>query len=330
MVVASPMRSLQVSELAEDFAGCSIVTQPIRTPNPGDVLVRVRGAALGFPALLMTRGAYQHKPDLPFVFGGDLAGEVVGLGEGVTNIELGARVATGALTGAFAEYCTVPAAGLTLIPTHASFAQAAAFPSAYLTAHVSLVHAGQVQAGEWVLVLGAAGGVGLAAVDLATRLRAHVIAAASSAEKRAKIAQAFPNAHVIDSSAPFRDAVRDLSGGGVNVVYDPVGGDAFDQSLSCLAFAGRLLVVGFASGRIPTLPVNRALIKNLSILGVRAGEYSRRFPEKRRESWNFLSQAWSENGLRPYVDSEWALDDWRQAVERVVSRGCVGRVIVRP
>ena len=330
MARAAEMRALAVSALAEDFAGCAIVTQPIPNPEPGEVLVRVRAAALGFPALLMTRGAYQHRPDLPFVFGGDLAGEVLALGEGVTNVVIGARVATGALTGAFAEYCVVPAAGLTLIPAHADFAQGAAFPSAYLTAHVSLVHAGHLQVGEWVLVLGAAGGVGLAAVDLATRLGAHVIAAASSAEKRAKITQAFPNAHVIDSGAPFRDVVRDLSGGGVNVVYDPVGGDAFDQSLSCLAFAGRLLVVGFASGRIPTLPVNRALIKNLSILGVRAGEYSRRFPEKRCESWNLLSRAWSENGLRPYVDSEWALGDWRQAVERVVSRACVGRVIVRP
>ena len=330
MAIASQMRALEVSALVEDFAGCSIVTRPTPAPKAGEVLIRVRAAALGFPALLMTRGAYQHKPDLPFVFGGDLAGEVVALGEGVANIELGARIATGALTGAFAEYCTVPAAGLTSIPAHADFAEGAAFPSAYLTAHVSLVHAAQLQAGEWVLVLGAAGGVGLAAVDLATRLGANVIAAASSAEKRAKITQAFPNAHVIDSSAPFRDEVRELSGGGVNVVYDPVGGDAFDQSLSCLAFAGRLLVVGFASGRIPVLPVNRALIKNIAMLGVRAGEYSRRFPEKRRESWRFLAEAWSESGLRPYVDSEWGLDDWRQAVERVVSRTCVGRVIVRP
>jgi NADPH2:quinone reductase len=322
------MRALQVAALSEGFEACEVISAPMPTPKAGEALVRVGAAALGFPALLMTRGAYQHRPDLPFIFGGDFAGEVVETAE--SGPPVGARVCGGAVTGAFAEYCAVLAGALTPIPERASLEEAAAFPSAYVTAHVSLVHAGRLQAGEWVLILGAAGGVGLAAVDLAVSLGANVIAGASSEAKRAALTAYCPGAHVIDTSGPFKEIVRELSGGGVQVAYDPVGGAAFDEALSCLAFGGRLLAVGFASGQIPTLAVNRALIKHAAVIGVRAGEFSRRFPGKRRETMQALTVAWARGDLRPRVDSVFPLDDWRAGVERMTTRQCVGRVILRP
>lgn len=315
------MRALQVTTLSEAFEGCEVVSLPTPQPKPGEALVRVRAAALGFPALLMTRGGYQHKPELPFIFGGDFAGEVM---------DTGARVCGATMTGSFADYVTVSANALTPIPDNIGLEDAAAFPSAYLTAHVSLVHAARIQPGEWILVLGAAGGVGLAAVDLATALGAKVIAGASSEVKRAALRAYAPDAHVVDTTAPFKEKIREISGGGVNIAFDPVGGDAFSGAVSCLAFAGRMLVVGFASGAIPTLSVNRALIKNVSVIGVRAGEFSRRFPEKRAESMRALTALWSSGALRPRVDSIFPLEEWRAGVERMTTRASVGRVIVKP
>ncbi|MBN8605611.1 MAG: NADPH:quinone oxidoreductase family protein [Caulobacterales bacterium] len=323
------MRALQVTTLSEAFEGVEIVTAPTPALKAGESLVRVRAAALGFPGLLMTRGAYQHRPDTPFIFGGDFAGEVVAAGEGA-DIAIGARVAGGAVTGSFAEYLAAPTQGLLPIPERVSFTEAACFPSAYVTAHVSLVHAARIEAGEWVMVLGGAGGVGLAAVDLARALGAKVIAGASSEEKRAALRAYAPDALVIDTAKPFKDVVREISGGGVNVVFDPVGGDVFAEAMSCLAFAGRMLVIGFASGDIPTLSVNRALIKHASVIGVRAGEFSRRFPEKRRETTRQLMELWSRGVLRPRVDTTLPLEAWREGVERVTSRVCVGRVILKP
>lgn len=323
------MRALQVTTLSEAFEGVEIVTALTPTLKVGEALVRVRAAALGFPALLMTRGAYQHRPDTPFIFGGDFAGEVVAVSENA-GVTLGARVAGGAITGSFAEYLAVPAQGLLPIPEGVSFAHAACFPSAYVTAHVSLVHAARIELGEWVLVLGAAGGVGLAAVDIALALGAKVIAGASSEAKRAALRAYAPDAHVIDTTKPFKDVVREISGGGVNVVFDPVGGDLFAEAMSCLTFAGRMLVIGFASGDIPTLSVNRALIKHVSVIGVRAGEFSRRFPEKRRETMQQLMALWSRGAIRLHVDTIFPLDAWRDGVARMTSRACVGRVILKP
>lgn len=327
--IPAQMRALQVTRLSEAFEGCEIAAAPVPQPKAGEALVRVRAAALGFPQLLMTRGGYQHKPDLPFIFGGDWAGEVVANGEGA-SFAPGARVIGGGFTGAFAEYAIARADALIPMPENVSFEEAAAFPSVYLTAHVSLVHAAHLQAGEWVLILGAAGGVGLAAVDLARALGANVIAGASTQVKRDAIRAYCAQAHVIDSGASFKDQVREISGGGVDVVYDPVGGSAFADALSSLDFGGRLLVVGFASGEIPTLSVNRALIKHVSVIGVRAGEFSRRHPHKRAETMRDLMGRWTTGELHPHVDSTFALEDWREGVERMVSRACVGRVILRP
>jgi NADPH2:quinone reductase len=216
------------------------------------------------------------------------------------------------------------------MPAGASFEAAAAFPSAYLTAHVSLVHAGRLEAGEWVLILGAGGGVGLAAVDLARSLGANIIAGASTQAKRDAIKAYCPEARLIDSSVSFKEEVRAISGGGVDLVYDPVGGEAFADALSSLNFGGRLLIIGFASGDIPTLSVNRALIKHVSVIGVRAGEYSRRFAGKRAETMRAIYDGWAQGQLNPRVDAIFALEDWRAALDRMTSRSLIGRVIVRP
>ncbi|HQN52495.1 MAG TPA: NADPH:quinone oxidoreductase family protein, partial [Phenylobacterium sp.] len=272
------MRALVVEKLAAEYAGCVVKDIPTPEPKAGEVLVRVRAGAVNFPDLMQTRGEHQHKPEVPFIPGMELAGEVVSLGEGVTQWKIGDEVA-GGMRGAFAEYAAVPAGALHRKPAALSFGQAAGYPVAYLTAYVALVRRAQVQPGEWVLVHGAAGGVGLACVDMAKLLGCKVIAASASDEKLAIISREYAPDAVVNVSHGFKDKVKEITGGrGADVIYDPVGGDVFDESVRCIAFDGRILSIGFTSGRLPVLPVNDALIKGFSVMGVRAGEYGRHFP----------------------------------------------------
>lgn len=324
------MRALHVRELAPEFAGCSIETVPVPQPGPGDILVRVRASALGFPDLLMTEGGYQFKPDLPFIPGGEGAGEVVALGEGVEGYAIGDAVAFGGLTGGFGEYARYPATSVRKKPDTMSFEQAAAFQSAYITAYVSLVRRAQVQPGEWVLVHGAAGGVGLAAVDLAKHLGAKVIASSSSNAKLAVVEREYNPDSLVNVARGFREEVKAITGGGADVIYDPIGGDIFDESTRCIAFDGRILVIGFTSGRFATLKTNIALIKGFSVLGVRAGEYGRKFPERGRENMEAIWKLAAEGSVKPHVHGVFALDDWRAAFEEMRSRKVVGRVIIDP
>ncbi|HEX8387582.1 MAG TPA: NADPH:quinone oxidoreductase family protein, partial [Sphingomonas sp.] len=282
------MRALTVTALSDDLSGVALLDAPDPERRPGQILVRVRAAALNHPDLLMTRGAYQLKPPLPFALGMEMAGEVVEA-DAESGFRPGDRVAAGTRLGAFADLVAVDAAAARPIPPEMDDAAAAALGAAHLTAHVALVRLGRLQAGEWVLVHGAAGGVGLAAVDLAKALGARVIATSRSAEKRALIEREYRPDAVLPASG-FREAVKELTGGGADLVFDPVGGDVFDESTRCVAFGGRLLVVGFTSGRIATLPTNIALIKGFSVIGVRAGEHCRRFPALGRES---LDAVWS-------------------------------------
>jgi NADPH2:quinone reductase len=324
------MRALRVNRLAGEFAGCALETIAVPQPGPGQVLVRVRAAALGFPDLLMTRGDYQAKPALPFTPGGDIAGEVVQTGEGVGAFSPGEAVVAAHQGGGFAEFACVPAASLRARPKGLSFAQAAAFGSAYLTAWVALVCRARVQPGEWVLVHGAAGGVGLAAVDLAQALGARVIAASASADKLALVREIHAPEAVLSSAPGFRDQVKAITGGGADVIFDPVGGDVFDESTRCIAFDGRLLVIGFAGGRIASVATNIALIKGFSVMGVRAGEYGRRFPDRAREN---LAAIWSlaaQGRLHPRVHAEVPLDRWHHAFTMMTRREVVGRVVIVP
>jgi NADPH2:quinone reductase len=325
------MRALVVEHLAPDFAGCFVKDVPTPTPGSGEVLVRVRAASVNFPDLLMTKGEYQFKPPTPFTPGLDLAGEVVALGDGVTSFQIGDAVVGGARLGAFAEYAVLSADALKPKPERLSFAQAAAYGAAYLTAYVALVRRARLEPGEWVLVHGAAGGVGLAAVDLAKALGARVIAASASDDKLAAIQALYAPDATVNVTGGFREAVKAITGGvGADVIYDPVGGDVFDESTRCIAFDGRLLVIGFTSGRIPTVSVNMPLIKGFSVMGVRAGEYGRRFPDKGRENGEAVWRMADEGTIKPHVHAQLPLERWREAFELLSERKVIGKAVIIP
>ncbi|MEZ5997960.1 MAG: NADPH:quinone oxidoreductase family protein [Hyphomonas sp.] len=265
------MKALVCHQITEDFSGLDVQDVPLPEPGPGEVRVRVKAAGVNFPDLLMSQGKYQMKPELPFVMGMECAGVVDAVGAGVTDWAPGDEIIGGNKTGAYAEYAVLPAAGLSRKPTPFSFAEAAAFPAAYITAYVALVRRANLQPGETLLVHGASGGVGMAAVDVGKLLGATVIATSASDAKLDKV-RAYGADYVINVTQGFRDKVKTLTHGrGADVIYDPVGGDVFDESVRCIAFDGRLLVIGFTSGRIPSINVNMPLIKGFS-RGWRAGE----------------------------------------------------------
>ena len=324
------MRALIVEALEPDYGGCVLKDVPDPAPGPGEVLVRVRAASVNFPDLLMTRGEYQMKPPLPFGLGMEMAGEVESLGEGADIFAIGDAVVGGAKLGAFAELIVLPQAALKPKPARLSFSQAAAYGAAYLTAYVSLVRRANIQPGEWLLVHGAAGGVGLAAVDLGKALGARVIATSASDDKLKVLEAEYAPDAVLNVTKGFREQVKEITGGGADVIYDPVGGDVFDESVRCIAFDGRLLVIGFTSGRIPTVSVNMPLIKGFSVVGVRAGEYGRQFPEKGRENAAAVWKLADEGVIRPRVHAELPLADWRQAFDLLANRQVIGKAVIRP
>lgn len=325
------MQALLVRELLPDHRGAGLADVPTPEPGAGEVRVRVRAAAVNFPDLLMTRGDYQLKPDLPFVSGLEFSGEVDAIGEGVTGWRPGDAVVGGNRFGAMAEYVVVPVAALRPKPEALGWGEAAAYPVAYLTAYVALVRCARVEPGEWVLVHGAAGGVGLATVDLAKALGARVIAAASSAEKRQAIERLYAPDAVISAGPGFREEVKALTGGkGADVIFDPVGGDIFDESTRCIAFGGRLLVIGFTSGRIPEVSVNMPLIKGFSVVGVRAGEYGRRFPDRGAENVAAIDALAAAGKIRPHVHASLDLADWREGFAMLERREVVGKVVLKP
>ena len=324
------MRALIVERLAADYAGCVLKEIATPLPGPGEVRIRVRAAAVNFPDLMQTRGEHQHKPQVPFVPGMELAGEVDAIGPGVSALRIGDPVCGGGRSG-MAEFAVLPAAGLRRKPDTLTFSQAAGYAVAYLTAYVAFERCARLQAGEWVLVHGAAGGVGLAAVDLARIMGAKVIAASASDRKLAVIAAEYAPEATVNVTGGFRERVKEITGGrGADVIYDPVGGDVFDESLRCIAFGGRILSIGFASGRLPVLPVNIALIKGFSVIGVRAGEYGRQFPEKGRENHDAIWKLAEEGRVRPRVDAEYPLGRWREAFDSLADRKVIGKTVVRP
>ena len=325
------MRALRVEALAPAYAGCAIRDIETPTPGPGEVLVKVRAASVNFPDLLQTKGEYQHKPALPFIPGLEIAGEVEALGEGVDRFRVGDPVVGGAMIGGMSEFAVTPAASLRRKPERLSFSQAAGYGTAYITAYVALVRRARLEPGEWVLVHGAAGGVGLAAVDLAKVLGARVIAASASDAKLAVVAAEYAPDATVNVTGGFRDRVKEITGGhGADVIYDPVGGDVFDESVRCIAFDGRLLSIGFTSGRLPVLPVNMALIKGFSLMGVRAGEYGRQFPQKGAENQAAIWKLAEDGLVKPRVDAEYPLADWRAAFDSLADRKVIGKTIVRP
>ncbi len=321
------MKAVTVRKLSPDLSGVQLAE--MARPS-GEVLVRVRAASLNYPDLLMTRGDYQFKPDLPFVSGLEMAGEVVEADPGC-GFAAGDRVMGGAKAGAFAEYVALPPSSLRAIPAGLSFAQAAAMGAAYHTAYVALVELGGLIAGQTVLVHGASGGVGLAACDLAQALGARVIAATHSESKIETLRDIARADAVILNTGRFRDDVSALTGGRLcDLVFDPVGGDVFDESTRCVAFGGKLLVVGFVAGRIPEIAVNIPLIKGFSVVGVRAGEYARRFPERGERIAAEIDRLARSSKIRPHIDRVLSLDRWREAFIAMERGEIIGKIVLEP
>ena len=324
------MKALVCNTVTDDFSGLSVQDVPVPVVGKGEVLVRVKAASVNFPDLLMSQGRYQMKPELPFTQGMECAGIVEAVGEGVSAFSPGDRVVGGNKTGAFAEFALLPASSLSLVPDNMGFAEAAAYPAAYLTAYVALVRRANLQPGETLLVHGASGGVGMAAVDVGKLLGATVIATSASDAKLDKVI-AHGADYAINVAQGFRDKVKTLTGGrGADVIFDPVGGDVFDESVRCIAFDGRLLVVGFTSGRIPEVKANMPLIKGFSVVGVRAGEYGRRFPERGKENMEAIWKWAAEGKTRPRIHAELPLKNWREAYRLLTDREVVGKVVIKP
>jgi NADPH2:quinone reductase len=320
------MKALVCEAFSDDLSTLKFQDITLPALGPDDVRVAMRAACVNFPDLLMTDGKYQFKPEPPYVVGQEMAGDVIAVGSAVTQFKIGDRVIGGGLTGAFAEEVQRPQSQLRALPDGADYASGAAFTAAYLTAYVALVRRAEIEAGEWLLVHGAAGGMGLAAVDLGKLLGAHVIATASTEEKRAFL-KSYGADHVLPSRG-FREAVKEISGGGADVVYDPVGGDVFDESVRCIAFDGRLLVVGFTSGRIPSISVNMPLIKGFSVVGVRAGEYGRKFPEKGRENIATIDRLLAEKKIHPHIGARFPLAHAVDAMRTLKERTIIGKAVI--
>lgn len=312
-----------------DLRDLVIEQAPVPDPGPGELAVAVRSFAVGFPDLLMVQGRYQLKPPLPFTPCAEFSGVVTARGDGVRDYAVGAPVMGVVRYGAAAERLTVKLGDCLPLPPTLDFAQGAAFLIAAKTAYVGLIVRGQLRAEETLLVHGASGGVGLAAVELGKRCGATVIACASGPEKLA-VARARGADHVVDyRDGSFRERVRSLTGGrGADVVYDPVGGDVFDESLHCIATFGRLLVIGFASGRIPQAPVNLALIKQIAIVGVRAGEYGRQDPAGGAAVNAALYEHARRGELQPHVHARLPFTDLMKAFETIEKRQVIGRVVI--
>jgi len=316
--------------LCKEFGGPEkLVIEDVPSPpiRPGAVRLAVRAAGLNFADLLLIAGQYQEKPALPFIPGAEVAGVVAEVGEGVGSIKVGDRLIALTGMGAFAEEVVVDAARTLPMPAEMEFAAGAGFPIAYGTSHGALEWRARLQPGEWLLVLGAAGGVGLTAVEIGKAMGARVIACAGNAEKL-EIARQHGADFLIDySREQIRDRVKEITGGhGVDVVYDPVGGDAFDAALRSIAWQGRLLIIGFASGRIPQIPANIALVKNVSIIGFYWGSYQSRQPELLHKSLTQLLGWFREGKLHPHVSQRFPLEKASAALDLIRNRKSTGKI----
>jgi NADPH2:quinone reductase len=307
----------------------------LATPQPkaGEVLIEIKAASLNFPDLLIVQNKYQMKPALPFVPGSEYAGVVAAVGEGVTHLKVGQPVACLSGTGGFGTHTIAPAALCMPLPPGFPFVDAAAFIMIYATSYHALVDRAQLKAGETVLVLGAAGGVGTAAIQIAKAAGAKVIAAASSPEK-CELCKSIGADATIDYSqhAPgpaLREAIKQASGGkGPDVIYDPVGGDFAEPAFRSIAWRGRYLVVGFAAGPIPSLPLNLALLKGASIVGVFWGDFARREPKANAAMMGELAQWYAQGKVKPVIDRTMPMAQLKEAYAHMGSRGVKGKLVM--
>ena len=306
---------------------------PDPKPGKGEVLIDVHAASVNFPDILVIGGTYQNLPPRPFVPGKDLAGVVAAVGVGVTRVKVGDRVMAQIEHGAFAERAVVREALCFVMPTAMRFEEGAAMGLVYLTAHNAMVERAQMKAGETVLVTGAAGGVGLACVQLAKAMGATVIAAVSSADK-AQVARDNGADHVIrtdvaDLRESFRKQVFDAVGKrGVDLVLDSVGGDVFDACLRVMAWCGRLVIIGFAAGRIPEVKMGYLLVKNISLIGLQSSDYRERTPEVVRKAHEHLFALYDQGKIKPHVMAAYPMKDYLAALNTVKDRKALGKVVI--
>jgi NADPH2:quinone reductase len=302
---------------------------PTPQPAAGQVLVAIQAASLNFPDLLIVQNKYQIKPPLPFVPGAEYAGMVQAVGEGVTHLSVGDSVACLSGTGGFGTHTLAPAALCMPLPPGFSAVDGAAFIMTYATSHHALMDRAQLQAGETVLVLGAAGGVGTAAIQIAKAAGARVIAAASSDEKCALCSRLGADASINYSRQNLRDELKTLTGGkGPDVVYDPVGGDYTEQAFRAIAWRGRYLVVGFAAGPIPALPLNLPLLKGASLVGVFWGDFAKREPAANTAMMRELAGWYAQGRIKPVIDQTMPMAELKAAFAHMGSRGVMGKLVL--
>ena len=309
----------------------NLTFEEVASPAFGDedVLVDVRASALNFPDVLMIAGKYQSQPPFPFSPGGEIAGTVAAVGAKVGKFKLGDKVFGGVGHGGFAERIAVPAMRLHPMPDAMSFAEASGITTTYGTSYYALKQRGALRPGENLLVLGAAGGVGISAVQLGKALGARVIAAASSQEKLAVAARFGADALIDYSDGQLKDKVKELTGGrGADVIYDPVGGTLFDQCLRCIDWYGRILVIGFAAGNIPKAPINLILLKSCQLVGVFYGAWSFRSPEENARNFSELLELFAAGKLKPVVGRAYPLERYAEALNDLSGRRAIGKVVV--
>ena len=302
---------------------------PTPQPGAGEVLLKIHAASLNFPDLLIVQNKYQIKPALPFVPGSEYAGVVEAVGQGVSHLKIGQAVACLSGTGGFATHTLAPAALCMPLPPGFPLVDAAAFIMIYATSHHALLDRAQLKAGETVLVLGAAGGVGTSAIQIAKACGARVIAAASSADKCALCISIGADASINYSSENLREAVKTLTNGkGPDVIYDPVGGDYTEPAFRSIAWRGRYLVVGFAAGPIPSLPLNLALLKGASIVGVFWGDFAKREAGANAAMMGELAQWYGQGKIKPVIDRTLPMAELKAAFAHMGSRGVKGKLVM--
>jgi len=315
----------------EEYGGPgNVVIRDVPNPvvTPGHVVVDVAAAAVNFPDLLFIANRYQVPAPLPFTVGSEFAGRVAAVGEGVTGLSVGDPVHGSVFTGAMAEQVLAPARSVSPIPEGLSMVEAAAFRVTYLTAYHALVTAGELERGQWVAVLGAAGGVGSATIDVAVRLGARVIAAASSPERLAVCKELGAEAGIDYVKEDLKQRIRDITGDGADLVVDPVGGRWAEPALRAVRWGGRFVTVGYADGDIPRIPLNVLLLKNISVRGIELRTWTERLPEETTRARGALADLVTR-GMRPAVSETHQLEDVAVALQRVSSRAATGKVVIR-
>ena len=304
---------------------------PELQPKTGEVVIDVKAASVNFPDVLIIENKYQFKPALPFTPGSEVAGIVRAVGDGVTHVRPGARVVAFTGSGGFAEQAVAPAGACIPLADGIDFAQAAAFTLVYGTSHHAVVDRAALQAGETMLVLGAAGGVGLAAVEIGKALGARVIAAASTDEKLAACVEHGADATINYSREDLRERIKALTDSkGPDVIYDPVGGVYAEPAFRSIGWRGRYLVVGFANGEIPKLPLNLTLLKGASLVGVFWGDFAKREPQRNAAAFKELL-GWMQQGkLRPFISARYSLEDTGRALRDMTERRVTGKIVIVP